>query len=186
MAVASSRMKVLLVEPDPRVVEIVVESLTTRFGAHVTCVAIGRDALDAEMLEPHHVAVAELCPPDMDGLDLAEQLLSLSPRPVILMGTAPSAESAIAALRLGVRDLFIKPFPVKHLLKAVESAVASRNLHVHHQSRYRRHRELFRQVLRERRELKQRLELICKDLVQAHHRLVTRVLEIEHTVTGQA
>jgi hypothetical protein len=40
-------------------------------------------------------------------------------------------------------------------------------------------RRLLRRLLRERRELRQRTELICRDLVGAHRRLVDRVLTIQ-------
>ncbi len=42
-------------------------------------------------------------------------------------------------------------------------------------------RELVRRVIRERRDLNRRVELVCRDLVGAHRRLVTRVLSSEGT-----
>ncbi len=179
MGVTGRRRKVLLVESDPQVVEIVVDSLSTRFQAHVTCVASGKDCLDVEMLEPHDAVVAELDLPDMDGLDLAEQLLALSPRPVIMIGEETGVDEVVRAMRLGVRDFLAKPFPVSTLMDAVEAAVRSRQLHVECQARHRRLREAFRQALRERRNLKARVEVICRDLVSAHRRVVDRVLDYE-------
>jgi len=173
------RHKVLVVEPDPQVVEIIADSLTTLIKAQITCVANGQDCLDVEMLEPHDAVVAELDLPDMDGLDLAEQLLALGPRPVIMMGTETDAQRVIQAMRLGVRDFLIKPFPVTALMDTVEAVAQRHRLHVRHQVRQQRTRECLRRVLRERRQLKQRTELICKDLVAAHRRLVDRVLEYE-------
>jgi hypothetical protein len=40
-------------------------------------------------------------------------------------------------------------------------------------------RELVRHVIRERRDLNRRIELVCRDLVEAHRRLVHRVVEFK-------
>ena len=48
-----------------------------------------------------------------------------------------------------------------------------------HAARYRRLRELVHRVIRERRDLNRRIELVCRDLVEAHRRLVHRVVESE-------
>ena len=85
-----------------------------------------------------------------------------------------------------MRDLFVKPFPFQDLLDATQRAVVGNDLKRQHAVKYRRMRELVRHVIRERRDLNRRTELVCRDLVEAHRRLVHRVLAIEGTRTGQA
>lgn len=171
--------RILLVEDDPRLLEMLVESLVGRFDANLTCVASGEDALDIEMVEPHDVVVTELTLPGMDGLTLAKHLMNLSDRPVILLAETPALSHAVEAMRLRVCDLFAKPFAMDELLNSI-----SRGLSEGHQARalrrrYRRLRQLVRQVLRERRELNRRIDLVCRDLVGAHRRLLLRVLDRE-------
>ena len=171
--------KILLVESDPDIMEILVAALSRRFDAHVTCVADAEACLDADMLEPHDLVIAEIDVPDSTGVRLAEQLMSLRSRPIILLADSPVVEDAVEAMRCGVRDLFVKPFPVAALLESAERALRGQHLHVQHGVKYRRMRDLVRQAVRERRDLNRRIDLICRDLVGAQRRLVHRVLELE-------
>lgn len=176
--------KILVVEPDGEVLEILVASLTRRFDAQITCVPDAGACLDTEMLDPHDLVITELELDDEDGLQLAEHLLALSQRPVILLANALSCEEAVEALRMGLRDVFRKPFPIEELLDATHRALAGFDLRRRRAIRYRRMRELVRRAIRERRELNQRLDLICRDLVQAQRRLVRRVMAIEARPTS--
>ena len=171
--------KIMLVEPDSETVEILVASLTRRFDAHISCVVDAETCLDVELVEPHDLVIAEWELGESDGLRLAEQLLSLSDRPVILMAEAPSAEDAVAALRTGVKDLFCKPFAVGELLDAAGRILDGHDLKRRRQVKYHRLRKLVRRVIRERRDLNKRIELVCRDLVDAQRRLVNRVAEVE-------
>ncbi len=170
--------KIMLVEPDSEVLEILVAAMSDRFDAHITCVDSAESCLDVEVVDPHDLVVAELELEDASGLELSEHLMSLSHRPVVLLADAPSTEEAIAALRLGVRDLFTKPFPVSQLLESAQQAITGQHIRREHAVKYHRMRSLVRTAIRERRELNKRIELVCKDLVGAHRRLAHRVLEI--------
>ena len=69
------------------------------------------------------VALVDLRLPDMNGLDVAARLHSLSDltQVVVLTGNA-SLESAVAAMRERSIDYLVKPVNVEHLLKVVEFA----------------------------------------------------------------
>ena len=178
--------KILLVEPEPEMVEMLAGLLRRRFDAQVTCVSNAESCLNTDLYDPHDLVIAEWELDDSDGLQLTEHLTILSSRPIILLADEPSSRDAIEALRLGVRDLFIKPFPFQDLLDAAERAIAGIDLKRQHAAKYRRMRELVRHVIRERRDLNRRMELVCRDLVDAHRRLVDRVLALEGTRTEQA
>ena len=171
--------KILVVEPDPDVVEILVAALSRRFDAQITCVGSADHCLDTDMIEPHDLVIAEMDLPDSEGAALAEQLIALRVRPIILLAYEPTLEDAIEAMRLGVRDLLCKPFGVNALLDAAAGALRGQQLHRQHGTKYRQMRELVRRVIRERRDLNRRVELICRDLVGAQRRLAHRVLEVD-------
>ncbi len=173
--------KILLVEPDPDLLEILVAGFTRRLDARITCVDRAGQCLDVEMTDPHDLVVTELQLDDGTGLELSEHLNSFSARPIILLAEEADCDSevAIAAMRLGVRDLLFKPFPLSQLLGAAKCVLEEYHLHRRHLARHYRLRELVRSVIRERRELNRRTELVCRDLVGAHRRLVSRVLEFE-------
>ena len=121
---------------------------------------------------------------DSDGIELAERLTELGRRPIIVLADDPTASDAIDAMRSGVCDMFPKPFPVNDLLDAVERELRQCEVERAQAAKYRRMRKAARKVLRERRELSQRVELVCRDLVGAHRRLVHRFLESEESQTG--
>lgn len=173
----------MLVEPEPDIVEILVSSISKRLDTQITCVADAESCLDVDLVDPHPIVISEIDLPDMHGVTLAEKLTTLSRRAMILLTDDPMPQDSIEAMRLGVRDLLIKPFPVTDLLDSLDRAVHSCQVHEAHTAKYRRMRKLVRQVLRERRELNERIELVCRDLVGAHRRLMNRVLESEKTRT---
>ena len=183
---AERSYKILLVEPDADILELLVSALGRRFNAHVTCVATAEACLDVELLEPHDLVIAELNLKDEDGIVLAGHLTSLSSRPIILLADDPTCEDALAALRMKVRDLLVKPFPMAELLDSVERALRGYEVRRQHQAKYHRTRDLLRRVIRERRNLNQRIELVCRDLVGAHRRLVHRVLDSEEAKEHQS
>ena len=171
--------KILVCEPDPEVLEILVASLSRRFDAHITCTADAATCLDTELSEPHDLVITELEADETTGAPLIEQLLMFGRRPVIVLADEPSRDELVRAVRAGVADIFCKPFPVDELLSSVREHLSAHRTHRQRAARYQRMRELVRRVIRDRRDLNGRMELICRDLVGAHRRLVERVLAIE-------
>ena len=170
---------ILLVEPDADLLEMLVASLARRFDAQIRCVSDAESCLDAELAGPHDLVIAELALRDAHGLDLVSRLTAISHRPVILLANDPTCDEVIEAMRLGVRDVLRHPFPIDDLLDAVNRLLHGQGIRRQRAARYRRMRELVRRTVRERRDLQQRIELVCRDLVGAHRRLVHRVLDAE-------
>ena len=71
------------------------------------------------------------------------------------------------------------------LFDAAERALRGYEVRRQHQAKYRRMRDLLRRVIRERRDLNQRIDLVCRDLVGANRRLVHRVLDFEEAKAHQ-
>lgn len=178
---ADRKPRVLLVEPDPDILELLGASIAQRLDVHLTCVASAQACLQVEMGDPHDLIVAELRLEGMESIELCEQLGTLSNdgRPVILLAEKITTKESIRAMRVGVRDIFCKPFPVSRLLERLEQLLREYQLRRRHAAKYHRMRELVRRAVRERRELNRRTEFICRDLVGAHRRLVSRVLSQE-------
>lgn len=177
-------MRFLVVTPEAEMTEMFVAALAGRFDAQITCVAAATTALDADLASPHDVIIADMDLGDFTGVQLAEQLMSLGTRPIILLGDDPLTEDVIEAMRLGVHDVLSKPFPMEQLLDAVQQAMHGAKVTQAHAAKYRTMRDLVRRVIRERRDLNKRIDLLCRDLVGAQRRLVQRVMAIEQTRTG--
>lgn len=175
--------RVLLVEPDGGLLDMLVAAFARRFNADLTCVAGVKDCLDVELVDPHDLVVTELDLTDGHGVNLAEQLLALRQRPVIILADRLGCADAVAALRAGVRDIFEKPFAMQELLDAAHRALLGLEIRKRRATRYRKMRNMVRRTLRERRDLDRRIELICQDVVQAQRRLVHRVMALEKRST---
>lgn len=180
--------KIMLVESDPATIEVLAGSLGRRFRATITCAADAKTCLDMELVEPHDLTIIDVATAAgttgshralPGGLRLVQHLRSLSLRPVLLMIDRPTYHDAVTAMRAGVRDIFKKPFAVEHLLDAAQQALRESDLSQLRATKYRRMREMVRHVIRERRALSRRVELICRDLVQAQRNLLHRVAAFE-------
>lgn len=169
--------KILLVEPDPRILETLVDAFVHRFHSNITCVSSAADALDVEMLEPHSIAIIDTAIEDSSAVSLAVRLRELGDRPIVIIGNEPTTAEALDAMRCGVADYFIKPFQLEDLLDMMERAIADYRELRSQRHRFERMRALVRRVLKDRRSLNRRVDLICKDLVGAHKRLARRVVE---------
>jgi DNA-binding response OmpR family regulator len=68
--------------------------------------------------------ILDLKMPDMDGLELTAKIRAGDEHvPIIIMTGYPSMETAIEAIRKRADDYFIKPFNLRQMNKAVESAL---------------------------------------------------------------
>lgn len=172
-----SRFKILLVQPDGRLVESLVRTLLTNFDAELRCVAGGLKALDREMLEPHDIILADLQLEDMYGLDFVKRIRELNPVPLIVTADAPSAADMIECIRLGVSDVLIKPPNEHQVVEAVERLVRSHQADKQSRRQATRNRDLVRMLIQERRRLNQQIDILCRDLVDAHRELVEKFMD---------
>jgi two-component system chemotaxis response regulator CheY len=116
---AESRQRVLVVDDEPMLREIVAESLRDA-GYSVESAAHGVEALELMRRRPPHAVVLDLMMPRLDGTGFVE-LMRRNPRlasvPILLVTAAYGA--AEAAERLGARACITKPFELDRLIEAV-------------------------------------------------------------------
>ncbi len=170
--------KVLVVANDVGTLAQIVDTANRIDDTLVTCASSGSEALDIDCIEPHQLVVATEPLADMSGLDFARNILALRDRPVVLIGEAPRADDIIHALRLGVADFVVSPLDAEYLFETVERSLHCGRSAERDARRQHNHRALLRRVLRDRRKLSQRIDLICKDLVGAQRRLFHRVVTL--------
>jgi DNA-binding response OmpR family regulator len=170
-------VEVLLVEGDADLAEMVARCLHDAVGANVTHVTSAADALREELTTRHELAIAAMTLDDGDGLALVREFRRRNRAPIIMLGEHPTTDDAIEALRLGVTELLIKPFDLADLMATVQEVVERRQRHRHNRLRYRRLRRMASRIVRERRDLRQRMDLICQDLVQAYRGLAQKVTD---------
>ena len=106
-------------------------------GAEIRTFTSARQFLDAYQPGPHECLICDLRMPEIDGLEVQQQLLDKgSFLPIILVSGYSEVPSAVEAIKKGAFDFLEKPVDGNTLVAKVQSAlVRSRQLHAAHLAR---------------------------------------------------
>lgn len=117
----------ILVMEDERSVAKGLEMVLTEEGYSVDLAATGQDALNIFDSKPLDLLVADLRLPDINGMDVIQEVKSKHPDicVVVITGYA-NVNSALTAMKLGAFDYLPKPFTDDEIRLAVESALKGR------------------------------------------------------------
>ncbi|UCD29826.1 MAG: response regulator [Planctomycetota bacterium] len=170
-------VEILLVEDDADLAEMIEQHLSGAMWANVTQVRTAGEGLREELTTQHEVVIASLSLPDTDGLAFVGELRNSNKCPVILTAQDPSVDEAVEAIRLGVSELLIKPFDLAYLSEVVDTLAQREVKRRRQRLRYRRLRHIASRIIRERKDLNRRMDLICRDFVHAYRRLAKKVTE---------
>ncbi|MDQ0349632.1 response regulator transcription factor [Ancylobacter vacuolatus] len=109
-------MKILLLEDNPSMREIVADHLT-RSGFVVDAVRTGNEALAAVATVPYDAMVLDLGLPDIDGMDVLRQVRARTGDrlPALIVTARDSLQSRLSGLNSGADDYIVKPFELVEL-----------------------------------------------------------------------
>jgi two-component system OmpR family response regulator len=114
-------MRVLVVEDDPKLSELLRRGLATD-GIAADTVAAGRDALIRAGATEYTVIVLDLMLPDLDGFEVCRALRADQVRSLVLMLTARDAvHDRVRGLDAGADDYLVKPFAFAEMLARVRA-----------------------------------------------------------------
>src|SRR5882762_2844664 len=119
--------RILLVEDDPRLAEMLSEYLG-QAGFRITVAPLGATALEFLSGAEYDAVVLDLMLPDMDGLDVCRQVRARSDTPVLMLTARGDAIDRIIGLELGADDYLPKPFQPRELLARLR-AILRRRVH---------------------------------------------------------
>ena len=123
--VAESR--ILVVDDEPAIAQ-GCQRVLANAGYRVESATNGRDGLRRATEERFDLVMADLKLPDLDGMELVRALRIQRPETAIVIITGHSSvDSAIEAVRLGVRDYITKPFTPDQITDAIARALAPEN-----------------------------------------------------------
>lgn len=120
---ADKQPDVLVVEDDPVVLDELVVSLRR---AGLVCLSANNAWEALELIQRGKrptVMVCDIRMPELDGLELVQRLSRLDPgeRPeVIFVSGHAGFDEAVAAMRLGARDLLTKPIDLRRLIQIIK------------------------------------------------------------------
>ena len=119
----SHRPHVLLMEDEMNVAK-GLEMVMREEGYEVDLADTGQDALDKLRAREFDLLVADLRLPDMDGMDIIQQVRDRRPKTnVVIITGYPSVSSAVQAVKMGVSDYLRKPFTEDEFRAAVKDAL---------------------------------------------------------------
>ncbi|WP_425051083.1 response regulator transcription factor [Psychromarinibacter sp. S121] len=113
-------MKILVVDDDPRLREIVSISLE-RGGYGVVAAADGQSALTHTAREQPALVVLDVGLPDMDGFEVCRAIRTRSDVPILFLTALDDEVDRILGLELGADDYVTKPFSPRELLARIRA-----------------------------------------------------------------
>jgi DNA-binding NtrC family response regulator len=124
---------ILIVDDEPLIRETLTEYLTQE-GFAVTACGDGEEALHLAAECRFQVALCDVQLPGIDGIELLERLLKISPETFVLLITAyATVENAVEAFQRGAQDYLMKPILLEEVLNKVRRLLAYQSLHQENQ-----------------------------------------------------
>jgi len=94
----------------------------------VDLAANGMDALDLAKAQAYDVILLDIKMPEMDGLEVLEQLYQFSECPVVMISGHGTIETAVEAIKKGAYDFIVKPPDLNRLLITIRNAIDKKDL----------------------------------------------------------
>ena len=110
-------MKILVVDDEAPVRDMIKKGLSQMGGYHVEVAKNGLEAIEKIEKDVFDLVLTDLKMPEMDGLELLKTLKGIRPEVMVILITAyGSIETAVEAMRLGANDYITKPIDLNELL----------------------------------------------------------------------
>lgn len=175
----TDRSRTLLIIDDDTLVRQSIATYLRDSGFEVYEASNGRAGLDAVVQKAPELVISDLRMPDIDGLQVLQQLHEQAPDlPVIVISGAGVLSDVVTALRLGARDYLIKPILDMEMLEhSVRKALERQDLLLQNQ----RYRDKLEQA---NRGLRENLRVLERDQI-AGRRVQQRLMPTRlHTANG--
>ena len=117
-------MKILIVDDDPDVVEVVSLCFSLRWpDAHVISSSTGEDALAHVEKDKPDLVLLDIVLPDMDGFQVCQEIREFSDVPVVMLSARDTEVDKVRGLEMGADDYITKPFSHLELLARVRAVM---------------------------------------------------------------
>lgn len=117
-----SNYKILLIEDDPEISEMLKNYLTTE-NYEVTCAADGQEACKQFTNSTFSIVLLDLMIPKISGMDVMKHIRKNSVVPIIIISAKDTETDKTLGLGLGADDYITKPFSVAEVLARIKAAL---------------------------------------------------------------
>ncbi len=171
-----ARLNILLVDPDADRATALRDHLRAALPCRVRPTASGERALRLERLGRFQLCLASAGNGDPSCTAWLAGFRAVNACPVIVLdGEHLARDRIIGLMRLGAVDAVTWPQDREYLTACVERIAHDARRRRRLARRQRRLRRTVSRILHERRDLHERMDLICRDIVQAYRRLAEKV-----------
>ncbi len=124
----SDPMRILVVEDDPRMANLIARALRET-GYAVDVVGNGTEAVEQGAIAPYDLVVLDILLPGTDGFSVCRQLRASSvSTPILMLSARSEIADRVRGLELGADDYLPKPFAVAELRARVGALMRRRSL----------------------------------------------------------
>jgi two-component system, OmpR family, KDP operon response regulator KdpE len=117
---------ILLIDDEPQILRALKTILSANHFRVVSAVN-GEQGIALAAAQSPDIIILDLSLPDMDGVEVCEQIRSWSQVPIIVLSVRDSEKDKVAALDKGADDYLTKPFGIDELLARIRVAVRHSN-----------------------------------------------------------
>jgi two-component system, OmpR family, response regulator len=120
--VANSSMKILVIEDDPRISD-VIEYALKGAGYETTTIRRGRDGIERVGESLPDLIVLDIGLPDIDGFEVCRAIRKHSDVPIIFLTSRSDEIDRIVGLEIGGDDYVVKPFSPREMVARVKAVL---------------------------------------------------------------
>src|SRR5208283_5012003 len=115
-------MKILIVEDDPGIIEVVGTAFELGYAeADFIAAETGQSGVEAAEKEKPDVILLDLGLPDISGFEVLKKIRTFSSVPVIVLTVRSEEADVVRALTYGADDYMVKPFRQMELIARVKA-----------------------------------------------------------------
>ena len=131
----NANASIIIIEDEKNICNFI-ETVLTPQNYHVVCAYTGADGLKQINTHKPDVVLLDLGLPDMDGLEIIEEVRTYSSVPIIVISARTLERSKVAALDMGADDYLTKPFGTAELLARIRTALRHSQKTANENTRY--------------------------------------------------
>jgi len=119
--------RLLFIDDDPQAQDTLKMVLADSY--QVTSAFTGEEGIEIVRDENPDVVLLDINLPDIDGLEVLEQIMAIpAPPPVVMLTQYSDVKLIVAAIKLGAFDYIVKPFKLPELQGTLRQAILSRQI----------------------------------------------------------
>ncbi|MEM0503721.1 MAG: response regulator [Archaeoglobaceae archaeon] len=115
-------MKILIVEDDESMIELLTKVLSPRY--QVAVAKDGKEGVEKFVVEKPDLVLMDIELPKINGVNATREIKRIDPNAKIIAVTAYAVQRGDEMISEGAIEVISKPFRIRHLLERVEKALA--------------------------------------------------------------